>query len=112
MSLQIRPSEYLVQYPYLDVLFSLFQDFKLSFNKNEFEARYQEAKDRIERLHANLQSLSIDGVLQILYNIGFLGAIVDGAYVFFYNLPNLTLPQQKMYVIHPVFIRHWEYRKE
>ena len=96
-------SEYLVQYPYLDVLFGLFQGFKLSFNKSEFETRYQEAKDKIERLHPTLQSLSIDGLLQILYNIGFLGAIVEGAYIFFYNLPNLTLPQQKMYVVHPAF---------
>ncbi|KAM3106822.1 P-loop ATPase, Sll1717 family [Phormidesmis sp. 146-33] len=96
-------SEYLVQYPYLDVLFGLFQGFKLSFDKNEFDSRYQEAKDRIERLHPTLQSLNIDGLLQILYNIGFLGAIVDSAYVFFYNLPNLTLPQQKMYIVHPAF---------
>lgn len=96
-------SEYLVQYPYLDVLFGLFQGFKLSFDKNEFDSRYQEAKDRMERLQPTLQSLSIDGLLQILYNVGFLGAIVDSAYVFFYNLPNLTLPQQKMYIVHPAF---------
>ncbi|MDZ4785628.1 MAG: hypothetical protein SGJ02_06075 [bacterium] len=96
-------SEYLVQYPYLDILFGLFQGFKQSLDKNEFELRYQEAKDRMERIHRTLQSLNVDGIIQILYNIGFLGAIVDSAYVFFYNLPNLTLPQQKMYVVHPAF---------
>ncbi len=96
-------SEYLVQYPYLDILFGLFQGFKQSLDKNEFELRYQEAKNRMERIHRTLQSLNVDGIIQILYNIGFLGAIVDSAYVFFYNLPNLTLPQQKMYVVHPAF---------
>jgi len=96
-------SEFLVQYPYLDGLYGLFQGFKLSFTRNEFEIRYQEAKDRLERLYPKLQFLNIDGVLQTLYGIGFLGAEIDSAYVFFYNMPNLTLPQQEKYVVHPAF---------
>jgi hypothetical protein len=96
-------SEFLVQYPYLDGLFGLFQGFKPSFTRDEFESRYQEAKDRLERNYLDLQSLSSEGILQILYNIGFLGAVIDSAYVFFYNMPNLTLPQQEKYIIHPAF---------
>lgn len=96
-------SEFLVQYSYLDGLLGLFQGFKPSFTKNEFESRYQEARDRLERIYLDLQSISLEGILQILYNIGFLGAEIDSAYVFFYNMPNLTLPQQERYIIHPVF---------
>jgi Cdc6-like AAA superfamily ATPase len=96
-------SEFLVQYAYLDGLYGLFQGFKLSFTKNEFEARYQEAKDRLERLYPKLQFLNTDGILQTLYGIGFLGAEIDSAYIFFYNMPNLTLPQQEKCVVHPAF---------
>jgi hypothetical protein len=81
----------------------MFQGFKTTFTKEEFEFRYQEAKDKLERVYLDLQSLSTNGILQILYNIGFLGAEIDGAYVFFYNMPNLTLPQQENYVVHPAF---------
>ena len=96
-------SEFLVQYAYLDGLLGLFQGFKPSFTKSEFNFRYQESKDRLERIYLDLQALSIEGIVQILYNIGFLGAEIDSAYVFFYNMPNLTLPQQERYVIHPAF---------
>ena len=96
-------SEFLVQYAYLDGLLGLFQGFKPSFTRSEFDFRYQEAKDRLERIYLDLQALSIEGIVQILYNIGFLGAEIDSAYIFFYNMPNLTLPQQERYVIHPAF---------
>jgi Cdc6-like AAA superfamily ATPase len=96
-------SEFLVQYSYLDGLLGVFQGFKPNFTRQELEFRYAEAKDRLEKLYLDLQSLSIEGIIQILYNIGFLGAEIDSAYVFFYNMPNLTLPQQERYVIHPAF---------
>ena len=96
-------SEFLVQYPYLEGLFSLFQGFQASFTKEEFELRYKEAQPRLEKLYLDLQSLSSDGIAQILYNIGFLGAEIDGSSVFCYNIPNLTLPQRDKYVIHLAF---------
>lgn len=96
-------SEFLVQYSYLDGLLGVFQGFKPNFNRSELEFRYEEAKDRLEKIYLDLQSLSIEGIIQILYNIGFLGAEIDSAYVFFYNMPNLTLPQQERYVVHPAF---------
>ena len=96
-------SEFLVQYSYLDGLLGVFQGFKPSFTRSELEFRYKEAKDRLEKIYLDLQSLSIEGIIQILYNIGFLGAEIDTAYVFFYNMPNLTLPQQERYIVHPAF---------
>lgn len=96
-------SEFLVQYPYLEGLFSIFQGFQTNFTKREFELRYEEARTRLEKFYLDLQSISSDGIIQILYNIGFLGAEIDSAYVFSYNMPNLTLPQQEKYIIHFAF---------
>jgi len=96
-------SEYKVQFSYLDGLLGLFQGFKAGFTRDEYLSRYEEAKDKIEQLHPTLRLSTVNGVIQSLYNIGFLGAERNGAYVYFYNLSNLTLSQQEKYVIHPAF---------
>ena len=96
-------SEYKVQYSYLDSLLGLFQGFKAGFTRDEYLSRYEEAKDKIEQLHPTLRLSNVNGVIQNLYDIGFLGAERDGAYIYFYNIPNFTLPQQEKYVIHPAF---------
>ena len=96
-------SEYNVQYPYLDSLLGIFQGFKARFTRDEYLSRYEEAKGKIEQLQPTLSFESANAIIQTLYYIGFLGAELDDAYIFFYNMPNFTLPQQDKYTIHPAF---------
>lgn len=96
-------SEFLIQYPFLEGLFSLFQGFQTSFSKQEFEKRYFDAKERLENSYLDLKNLNSDYVLQILYEIVFIGVDMNEGQLFSYDISNLVMAQQKQYVVHPAF---------
>lgn len=97
-------SEFIVQYPYLEELFGLFQGFTELFEYEGFAERFSEHRERLNKKFPNLQTVSIDIVLQILYVVGFLGAIINGKKLFVYDDPTIVLSQQESIVIHPSFI--------
>jgi hypothetical protein len=95
-------SEFAVQYPFLDAIFGLFQGFKRTFTREEFGSRYKESCDALVAKHPELQSLSTNAMLQILFGIGFVGANIQDKSVYVYDEPNLILSQEKI-VVHPAF---------
>src|SRR5687767_6629358 len=56
-------SEYMVQYPYLEELLSLFQGFKAEFSVSEFNKRYEETISRLSQF-PDLRSISSEKMLQ------------------------------------------------
>lgn len=107
-------SEYSVQYPFLDGLFGVFQGFKQKFLKDKFKSRYEEVKEKLERQHPDLESMTVNSILQTLYNISFLGTEIDNQEIYV-NDSNLILAQQNIIVIHPSFhivlgVRKYEIR--
>ncbi|MCC3424138.1 MAG: hypothetical protein JGK12_09435 [Microcoleus sp. PH2017_01_SCD_O_A] len=96
-------SEFLVQYPYLKDVLTLFQGFQASFTKDEIDSRYQETQKKLTRIYPELHSLSSNSLIQTLFQIGFLGAKINGEEVYFYDDSKLILPQYQSIVVHPAF---------
>jgi Mg-chelatase subunit ChlD len=94
-------SEFTVQYPYLEELLSLFQGFKTEFGFDEFDKRYQETK--VKLANPDLQTVSTERMLQILFIVGFLGTRVNKKNIFVYDNPLILLPQQEQIIIHPAY---------
>ncbi len=97
-------SEFIVQYPYLDELIGLFQGFKKQFEYEEFIERFRTTKKRLSKKYPDIDIVSSDIMLQILYVIGFLGTAINGEKLFVYNDPTIILSQKESMVIHPSFI--------
>lgn len=96
-------SEFIVQYPYLEEVLALFQGFKPEFSLEEFDNRFQETKNKLISRYPDLNQISTDKMLQILFIIGFLGTRVGRKSVFSDDDPMILLPQQETILIHPVF---------
>jgi energy-coupling factor transporter ATP-binding protein EcfA2 len=96
-------SEFLVQYPYLKDVLTLFQGFRASFAKNELDSRYQETQKKLTRIYPELHSSSSNSIIQTLFNIGFLGAKINGNEIYFYDDSKIILPQHESIVVHPAF---------
>lgn len=94
-------SEFAIQYPYLEDVLGLFQGFKAGFTYSEFDARYKETKVRLA--YPELETISTDKILQILYIVGFLGASTQNQTIFVYDDPLLLLAKQNCIVIHPAY---------
>lgn len=95
-------SEFVVQYPYLQDLLGIFQGFQAEFSRTDFEKRYEEAVSKLKS-HEDIQSITANKMLQILYSIGFLGVKTKEITVFAFDDPGVVLAQQEKIVIHPVF---------
>lgn len=95
-------SEFVVQYPYLQDVLSMFQGFKANFTRTEFEWRYQDTLEKLKN-NVDLQAISSNQMLQILYATGFLGTRINDTSIFIFDNPNITLAQQAEIVIHPTF---------
>ena len=96
-------SEFSVQYPYLEEMIGLFQGFKSEFTHSEFETRYEETKARLASKHPDLQAVSSDKMLQILFIVGLLGMKAKNQRLFVYDDPMILLPQQTNIVVHSAF---------
>lgn len=94
-------SEFAVQYPYLEDVLALFQGFRKAFTYSDFHERYEETKVKLGE--SELQDVSTDKMLQILFIIGFLGAIIENKKVFVYHDSLILLPQQKCITVHPAY---------
>jgi uncharacterized protein YegL len=94
-------SEFAVQYPYLEDALAMFQGFKIAFTYDEFDKRYRETKTKLVDLE--IQNVSTDKILQVLFIIGFLGAIIGEKKVFVYHDSLILLPQQKCITVHPAY---------
>ncbi|MCP5463386.1 MAG: VWA domain-containing protein, partial [bacterium] len=94
-------SEFAIQYPYLEELLALFQGFKAGFIYSEFDTRYKETKARL--VFPELEAISTDKILQILYIIGFLGAATQNQTIFVYDDPLLLLAKQSCIIVHPAY---------
>lgn len=96
-------SEFSVQYPFLDDLLSLFQGYKVSFTRDEFDIRYAGFRNRIESKYSGLRHMSVNSILQILYIIGFAGTKIHRESTYVYDDPKIVIAQQNQIYIHPAF---------
>lgn len=94
-------NEYDSQYPYLEDILSSFQGFLSEFSFNQFANRFDETKIRLSNPEVN--SISNEKMLQILFIIGFLGTKIDGEDVFSYQDSSYILAQQHVIVVHPAY---------
>ncbi|MBW4597095.1 MAG: hypothetical protein KME46_30410 [Brasilonema angustatum HA4187-MV1] len=90
-------------------MLGIFQSFKKFFTKEELHPKYEQAKKALERIFPDIINLDLDGFLQILFGIGFIGAKVYGQEIYndySQNLPRIVLVNinnLEGLVIHPAF---------
>jgi hypothetical protein len=97
-------NEYRVNYPFLNDLFVLFSNNSYIVTRQQLVERLLTLKEALVARYREFgNSLSLDGILQILYTIGFVGVIRDGRTVFVYQDPNTIEPKEADFVIHPAF---------
>lgn len=94
-------SEFAVQYPYLEDLLGLFQGYKVRFANSDFVARFAETKEKLANPEVDV--ISPEKILQILYIIGFLGAQRDQQDVYIYDDRLLILSKEESIVVHPAY---------
>ncbi|GAA2431810.1 hypothetical protein GCM10010191_52080 [Actinomadura vinacea] len=98
-------NEYLVNYPFLGSLFGLFKDAGYMITRAAFHERWERAAGTLaESLPGHSGSLSADAVLNVLYEIGFLGVRRNDRILYAYEESRIELSDHEFH-IHPAF-RH------
>lgn len=102
--LQDLINEYRVNYPFLSDLFVLFQNSSYLVTREELERRVGTLAAALSaRYREHAQVFNVDGILDILYGIGFLGVLRGAHPGFVYQEPRGVEPQERRFVIHPCF---------
>lgn len=96
-------NEFKVQFGFLRDLLLIFQGFKPHFTRSTFENKYNEAKKKLLKQYPEIESYSTNTILQVFFQIGILGAIIDGKNSFIYDDRRLILPHYTNIAIHPAF---------
>lgn len=97
-------TEFLIQYPYLEDLLGSFEGFKASFTPEEYLKRLSECRMSLDAKYPSLKTTSNDRILQVLFQIGFLGTVdQDNKSLFSYDDANIILSQKAKILIHPAF---------
>lgn len=96
--------EYRINYPFLNELSILFSNTSYIFPRAKLETIYSRVKSSLEERYAQYKPiLSLDGILNILYSIGFIGIEKMGQTVYFYDNPGSVEEQDKTFIVHPAF---------
>ncbi|MEV5850642.1 hypothetical protein AB0M32_52680 [Streptomyces sp. NPDC051985] len=96
--------EYLVAHPFLKNLFPLFQNAGYVVSRAALQSRFEAAKESLHRLFpAYANALTLSGIIDVLYDVGFLGVRRGSDVVFAggYDLP--VQPHEAEFHIHPCF---------
>jgi hypothetical protein len=99
-------NEYLINYPFLNRLLAMFKNSGYVVGRGAFEKRFAPALDEIRTRHPDrANALTTDGVLDVLYTIGFLGTHRNGRVVYAHEqkLTDRIEPTDTAFSIHPSF---------
>ncbi|MFI0814260.1 P-loop ATPase, Sll1717 family [Streptomyces sp. NPDC021098] len=96
--------EYLVAHPFLERLFPLFQNTGYAVARAALGGRFEEAAETLHRLFpAYAEALTLSGVIDVLYGVGFLG-VRRGSDVVFAGGGELPVqPHETEFHVHPCF---------
>lgn len=96
--------EYLVQYPFLERIFlGAFQHSKAKLTRESIVERVKLIKERLTKEFEAFYFEPIDNLLQILYNIGFLGAIKNGKTLYSSLESEVIIAYIQEFEVHPAF---------
>ncbi|MCI0625148.1 MAG: hypothetical protein L0387_26480 [Acidobacteria bacterium] len=96
--------EYVVQYPFLErVLLGLFQYAKPRLTTDDIAKRLDVVKPHLVKEYESFYFDPISNLLQILYNVGFLGAIHEGKTLYSSRGDNVVISYVQEFKIHPAF---------
>ena len=97
-------NEYLINFPFLNDLFVLFSNANYLVTRGQFEKKLLTIQTAMVSRYQKFGNVfTANGILPILYNIGFLGVIRKNETVFVYNDKNTIEPAERRFVIHPGF---------
>lgn len=102
--LQDLAGEYEVNYPYLADLFVLFQSSGYVVSRIALTKRITTQHDTLCRRHPDSTAeLTPDGIIDVLYGVGFLGVERSKQEVYVYDDPALIDPDECRFFVHPCF---------
>lgn len=97
-------NEWRINYPFLSDSFAVFSNTSFLISRGKFEKRFAAVHGALVARYPGYENaLTVQGVLEILYGISFLGVIRDGRACFAYEDPNTIGPGESSFVIHPCF---------
>ncbi|GAA2522149.1 P-loop ATPase, Sll1717 family [Streptomyces longisporus] len=96
--------EYVVNYPFLLDLFVLFQNSGYLVTRRVLEGRVASLREALaSRYPGSAEILTVSGILDILYAVGFLGVRRNGNVSYVYDDANQIEPYENEFLIHPCF---------
>lgn len=97
-------AEYLVNYPFLNDLFVLFQNSSYVGTKPSLDSRLRTVRDALARRYPDHQAVfHVDGVLEVIYSIGFLGVLRPSGVSYAFKGATGVGPADETFIIHPAF---------
>jgi hypothetical protein len=97
-------NEYLVNYPFLGDVFVLFQNSGYLLSRGVFASRFEGMQNSLmERYPRYASALTVDGILDVLYGVGFLGVRRKGNVVYSYEDPKRIESHENQLVLNPGF---------
>ena len=97
-------SEYLINYPFLSRLFVLFTNTSYLVSRQIIEKKLSTISDSlISQYREYATAFTIDGILSILYSIGFLGVMRNNQATYGHIDPRTIEYYEKQFIIHPAF---------
>ncbi|MEU5596902.1 hypothetical protein [Streptomyces sp. NPDC020298] len=97
-------SEYLVAHPFLKNLFPLFQNAGYVVSRAALHSRFEAAEETLHELFpAYTDALTLSGVVDVLYGVGFLGVRRGHDVVFAWDDHLPVQPHETEFHIHPCF---------
>ncbi len=102
--LQDLKDEYRIQYPFLEPLFlTVFYNTKPQLDRNAIRRSFRPLKTQLMRTFGYYYFEPLDKLLQILYNIGLLGAVDNATVRYSFRGEKVFIPYISQFEIHPVF---------
>jgi hypothetical protein len=97
-------NEYQINYPFLSRLFVLFTNTSFLISRQALEQKLNKITDALCNQYKEFSDVfSLDGILIVLYSIGFLGVIRNEQTTYVYNDPRAIEYYEMQFVIHPAF---------
>jgi hypothetical protein len=102
--LQDLSDEYRIQYPFLETIFLMvFYNTPQHLNRQAIQSSFEPLKAQLKLSYGEYYFEPIDKLLQILYNIGFLGAADKEIVRYSFRGEKVIIPYISQFEIHPVF---------
>lgn len=102
--LQDLRDEYRIQYPFLEILFtSVFYNTSSRLDRAAIKQSFERVRERLVRNFGDYYFNPLDNLLQVLYSIGFLGVLDQGAVRYAFLGHKAFIAYVSQFEIHPMF---------